>query len=259
MIRASDSKISRMELGRVGFKERDLVDLLTLYRVPEPQREALLSLARQANQPGWWHRYHDVHPKWFEFYLGLEGGAATICSYEVQFVPGLLQTRRYADAVIRLGHAAAQSEALARRVQLRLARQRVLVRPKPAHLWAVVDEAALRRPAGGPEVMRAQLVALIEAAARPNVTLQVMPFRAGGHAAAGGAFTLLRFADPELSDVVYMEQLTGALYVERPDEVAAYRAVWERLCAEAAPPERTVDILRHLLATVGGGGDAAGG
>lgn len=251
-IRASDSKISRMELGRVGFKERDLADLLALYQVPDPQRAALLSLAAQANAPGWWHRYHDVHPKWFQFYLGLEGGASTVQSYEVQFVPGLLQTRQYAEAVVRLGHPDAASEEVARRVELRLARQQALNRPPPAHLWVVVDEAALRRPVGGPAVMRAQLQALIEAAARPHVTLQVMPFLAGGHAAAGGAFTLLRFTDPDLSDVVYLEQLTGALYVEQPAEVAAYHTVWERLCADAVTPELTIDLLSDLLAADGG-------
>jgi len=247
-IRASESKISRMELGRVGFKERDIADLLTLYGVTDQQeRAALLSVARDANQPGWWHRYGDVQPKWFESYLGLEAAATLIRAYEVQFVPGLLQTKEYATAVIELAHGAADPEQIERRVALRMERQQVLTRPAPVHLWAVVDEAALRRTIGGREVMRSQISALIESAKLPNVTLQVIPFRAGGHAAAGGAFSLLRFPDQDLPDLVYMEQLTGALYLDQRHEVDSYLRVMERLCVEADPPDRTLETLAGLL------------
>jgi transcriptional regulator with XRE-family HTH domain len=246
-IRASESKISRMELGRVGFKERDVADLLSLYGVTDPaERAALLSVARQANTPGWWHRYSDVQPKWFESYLGLEAAASLIRSYEVQFVPGLLQTQEYARAVILLGHGAADETEIDRRVALRMARQQVLTRSGAPHLWVVVDEAALRRPIGGREVMDAQIASLVEATRRPNVTIQVMPFRAGGHAAAGGAFTVLRFPDQDLPDVVYMEQLTGALYLDQRDEVDSYIRVMERVCVEADPPDRTVETLKRL-------------
>ncbi|MEW2378279.1 helix-turn-helix transcriptional regulator [Micromonospora sp. NPDC047812] len=247
-IRASESKISRMELGRVGFKERDVADLLTLYGVTAPEeREALLKLARDANSPGWWHRYGDVLPNWFQSYLGLEAAAALIRSYEVQFVPGLLQTREYARAVVLLGHGRAAPAEIERRVALRMQRQRLLHREKPPQLWAVVDEAALRRPIGGPRVMREQVAALIEATKSPNIRLQVIPFAAGGHAAAGGAFTILRFGDRELPDIVYIEQLTSALYLDKRDDLDYYAVAMERLCVEAEPPERTPEILGAIL------------
>ena len=185
-IRASESKISRMELGRVGFKERDVSDLLTLYGiVDETERESLLELAREANTPGWWHRYSDILPSWFQSYLGLEAAASLIRTYEVQFVPGLLQTEDDARAVILLGHGDASAREVKRRVDLRLARQQMLNRANGSQLWAVVDEAALRRPIGGPGVMREQIKALIAATKAPNVRLQVIPFNAGGHAGAG--------------------------------------------------------------------------
>ncbi|MFI5487952.1 helix-turn-helix domain-containing protein [Micromonospora echinaurantiaca] len=246
-IRASESKISRMELGRVGFKERDVADLLTLYGVTAPdERESLLKLARDANSPGWWHRYGDVLPSWFQSYLGLEAAAALIRTYEVQFVPGLLQTPAYARAVVLLGHPRADVAEVDRRVDLRMRRQQLLRRPQPPQLWAVVDEAALRRPIGGSAVMREQLTALIDATSAPNIRLQVVPFTAGGHAAAGGAFSILRFGDQDLPDIVYIEQLTSALYLDKRDDLDYYAVAMERLCVEAEPPERTPELLARI-------------
>jgi transcriptional regulator with XRE-family HTH domain len=248
-IRSSESKISRMELGRVSFKERDVEDLLTLYGVVDAdERHRLLALAKEANNPGWWHRYGDVLPNWFLSYLGLESAASMIRSYEVQFVPGLLQTEQYARAVVRLGHATASPEGVERRVQLRMERQRVLMQARGPQLWAVLDEAVLRRPIGGLEVMREQVEALIRAAGMPSVRLQILPFHVGGHAAAGGAFTILRFPERDLSDVVYVEQLNSALYLDKREDVDHYAAAMERLCIEAEPPERTPEILRAILA-----------
>ncbi|MCN0176744.1 helix-turn-helix domain-containing protein [Salinispora arenicola] len=253
-IRASESKISRMELGRVGFKERDIADLLTLYGITDPQeREALLRLARDANSPGWWHQYGDVLPSWFQAYLGLEAAAALIRTYELQFVPGLLQTQEYARAVVLLGHGRALPAEIDRRVALRMRRQQVLHRKDPPQLWAVVDEAALRRPIGGPAVMRQQVTALIDATRLPNVRLQVVPFAAGGHAAAGGAFSILRFGDAELPDVVYIEQLTSALYLDKREDLEFYAVAMERLCVEAEPPERTPELLGRILADLPAG------
>jgi transcriptional regulator with XRE-family HTH domain len=247
-IRSSESKISRMELGRVGFKERDVADLLTLYGVTdETERAALLNLAREANNPGWWHRFADVLPGWFQSYLGLEAAASLIRTYEVQFVPGLLQTSDYARAVILLGHGKASAAEIERRLNLRMARQRLLTRADAPRLWAVVDEAVLRRPIGGAEVMRGQLTALIEATKLPNVRLQILPFDVGGHAAAGGAFSILRFPDADLPDVVYIEQLTSALYLDKRDDVDHYAAAMERVCVEAEPPEATPEILQGML------------
>ncbi len=157
-IRASESKISRMELGRVPFKERDVADLLTLYQVTDDaERAPLLALANAANVPGWWHRYGDVLADWFQPYLGLEEAASIVRTYEVQFVPGLLQTPGYARAVIAVGNPGAPAAEIERRAAMRMARQEVLTRPAPPRLWAVIDEAALRRPIGGAAVMRAQL------------------------------------------------------------------------------------------------------
>jgi hypothetical protein len=255
-IRSSESKISRMELGRVGFKERDVADLLSLYGLDDDdERTRLLALARDANTPGWWHRYGDVLPGWFQSYLGLEAAAALIRSYEVQFVPGLLQTQQYCRAVVMLGHSDAGTAEIERRVNLRMTRQQLLTRPDPPQFWAVVDEAALRRPIGGPAVMRGQIESLIQATKLPNVRLQVIPFHVGGHAAAGGAFTILRFPDPDLPDVVYIEQLTSALYLDKRDDVDHYAAAMERLCVEAEPPDRTADVLHRILRDI----DESGG
>ena len=208
VIRASESKMSRLELGRVSFKLRDIADLLVFYGVSDPaERDAFLALVRAANEPGWWREYEDVTPGWFSNYIGLEEAAVGIRSYEVQFIPGLLQTPDYARAVIASAVPPPTERELARAVELRATRQRVLARPKPPHLWVVLDEAALRRPVGDAEVTRGQLRHLIELAEGPQLALQVLPLRYGSHAASGGAFTILRFADPDLADVVYLEQL----------------------------------------------------
>lgn len=252
VIRASGSKISRMELGRVSFKERDVVDLLDLYGVDADEAATLVELAREANSPGWWHKYGDLLPDWFQVYVGLEEAASLIRLYEVQFVPGLLQTADYARAVVRLGQPAAPPEEIERRVSLRMGRQELLTKPGGPRLWAVVDEAALRRPIGGKEVMRAQLAQLIEATREPNVTLQVVPFTSGGHAAEAGAFTIMRFPEPDLPDVVYLEQLTSALYLDKRDDVEKYTEVMERLSVESESPERSVDILSGMLEEVMG-------
>ncbi len=246
-IRASRSKISRMENGRVGFKERDVADLLTLYGVTDEQmRAGVVSLVRQANAPGWWSKYGDVLADWFESYLGLELAASVIRTFELQFVHGLFQTEAYARAVTRLGHTAAPEEQIDRRVSLRLKRQDLLTRPEPPQVWSVIDEAALRRPVGGRVVMRAQLNRLIEAAELRHVTVQVVPFGRGGHAAAGGSFTVLRFAEPEVPDVVYIEQLTSALYLDKREDVDHYMEVMNHLSTQALTPARTIRLLTEI-------------
>jgi transcriptional regulator with XRE-family HTH domain len=247
-IRGSESKISRMELGRVSFKERDVADLLTLYGVTdETERAALLGLAREANAAGWWHSYGDVLPSWFQTYVGLEEAASLIRTYELQFIPGLLQSEDYARTVTVLGQPSAPEEEVERRVALRMRRQKLLAADGAPKLWAVIDEAALRRPLGGRKVMRAQILQLIELTEQPNVVIQVMPFRFGGHAAEGGAFTILRFPEQDLPDVVYLEQLTSALYLDKRDDVDQYSQVMERLCVDSQPPDRTAEVLRSIL------------
>lgn len=247
-IRASESKISRMELGRVSFKARDVEDLLTLYGVTDDvEREPLLGLARDSNRAGWWHSYSDVLPGWFQTYVGLEGAASHINTYEVQFVHGLLQTEDYAHAVVAAGHKTGlPDEEIDRRVALRLERQKLLLAEDASQFLCVLDEAALRRPFGSRAVMDAQLQHLAEISERPNVTLQVVPFELGGHAAESGAFTLLRFPESDLPDVVYLEQLTSALYVDKRDEVERYDQVLARLVEFSYSPARTRDHLHRI-------------
>jgi Domain of unknown function (DUF5753)/Helix-turn-helix domain len=250
-IRASRSKISRVENGRVGFKERDVADLLTLYGVTdERERRHMLSLAQHANSRGWWARYDDVMPDWFATYVGLEQATSLIRTYELQFVPGLFQTGAYARAVTVLGHRAAPADEIERRVSLRLKRQEILTQHEPPRIWAVVDESALRRPLGGRDVMRAQLRHLLELAELPHVTLQVMPFSRGGHSAAGGSFSILRFAEPDLPDIVYIEQLTSALYLDKQEEVDHYREVMNSLSAEAETPFDSATALRRIIKAI---------
>jgi transcriptional regulator with XRE-family HTH domain len=246
VIRASHSKISRLETGRVSFKDRDVADLLTLYGVTdEAQREEIRGLASRANNPGWWHDYSDMLASWFEDYLGLEEAADQICTYEAQFVPGLLQTEDYASAVILLEYS--NPKEISRRVSLRMARQAILSGSDPTSLWAVLDEAALRRPIGGVRAMRAQLKHLIDMAQQPNVTIQIMPFTSGGHAAAGGSFSVLHFAEDDLPDMVYLEQLSSAQYLDKEDVVSTYVEVLDRLRVEAASPADSLKTLQARL------------
>ncbi|MFE2062078.1 helix-turn-helix domain-containing protein [Streptomyces sp. NPDC059467] len=247
-IRASESKISRMELGRVSFKTRDVEDLLTLYGITdEAEREQLLSLAREANVAGWWHSYSDVLPSWFPTYVGLEGAAHLIRAYEVQFVHGLLQTEDYARAVVRRGMKGASEADVERRVTLRMERQKYLVSENAPDFHIVLDEAALRRPYGDREVMRGQLQHLVEISERSNVRLQIMPFSFGGHSGEGGAFTILSFPESDLSDVVYLEQLTSALYLDKREDVAQYEQALKELQQDSPGPDESRDLLRGLL------------
>lgn len=246
-IRASRSKISRMEKGRVGFKERDVEDLLTLYGVTDAgTRSSVLALVGLANATGWWGRYDDVLPDWFEPYLGLESAASLIRCFELQFVPGLLQTEDYARAVALLGPGAAPGGEVDRRVALRVKRQDLLARRDPPRFWAVLDEGVLRRPLGGRAVMRSQLARLAEATELPHITLQIVPFGRGGHAAAGGSFSMLRFDDPDVPDMVYLEQLSSAIYLEKREDVDLYAGVMNRLGAKALTPLQTRTFLTRI-------------
>ena len=246
-IRASRSKISRLETGRVGFKSRDVEDLLSLYGVTDQrQRSEVLALARQSSAPDWWAKDSDILPAWFETYLGLESAAVSIRSFEVQFVPGLLQTEDYARAVTWLGHSSAPDVEIDRRVALRVKRQEVLTRTGPPRVWAVMDEAVLRRPYGGAAVMRAQLRRLAVAAELPQVTLQVIPFAHGGHAGASGAFSILRFQEQDLPDVVYIEQLTSALYLDQRPDVEHYLQVVDQLSGQALTPADSAAFIEQV-------------
>ena len=247
-IRASHAKISRLELGRVGFKERDITDLLTLYGVvDERERASYLDLVSRANTRGWWQQDGDLLPSWFEMYLRLEQEASFIRTFQVQFVPGLLQCEDYARNIIRAGHANESAFEIDRRVQLRMARQKMLTEPGAPQLWVVVDEGAIRRPFGTRNVMRAQFEHLLEMTALPNVTLQMLSFRVGSHAAAGGPFTILRFAEPDLPDIVYLEQLNSSIYLDKRSDTEDYLGVMEQVSVQADTPVKSRAVLRKLL------------
>jgi transcriptional regulator with XRE-family HTH domain len=248
-IRASPSKISRMELGRVSFRLRDVEDLMVMYGVTdEDEIERIQNLCRDANRPSRWHRYNDYLPDWFSNYLDMEGAASMIRTYEVQVVPGLLQSREYARAVMMLGFGHTPLQEIDKRIDVRMQRQTILDREEGApELWAVLDEAALHRPFGGKEVMRGQIESLIDSCDKPNVRIQVVPFSSGAHSGAGAPFTWLRFAYAELKDVIYLEHLTGGLYLERDNEIDAYQAAMEHLCIQATQPRETQDFLHKII------------
>ncbi|MQA03134.1 MAG: helix-turn-helix domain-containing protein [Streptosporangiales bacterium] len=246
-IRASESKISRLELGRVTFKERDVADLLTLYGVDdEHERESFLDLVRQSNQPGWWHTYSDTLARWFQDFIGLEESASRVQTLETQFVPGLLQTEQYARAVVRLCLPDITPEQVERRVALRRDRQRVLAMPRAPRVWALIDEGVLYRSVADESVMRDQWQHLLDLTRLPTVSVQIVPFSSGG-GGAEGPFTLLRFAEPELPDVAYLEHLSGALYLDKRSEVDLYAKVFHRLVTTAATPDESRQLLAALV------------
>jgi transcriptional regulator with XRE-family HTH domain len=242
-IRGSESKISRIELGRNAIREIDVLDLLTYYGVGSVEREQLLSLAEQANRPGWWHRYNDILPDWFRSYVGMEEAATSIRIFEPQFIPGLLQTHQYAAAVLAVGDIPLSDAE--RHVILRKERQRRFTEGR-VRLWAIVEETALRRPIGSTEILRDQLRYLLSLSSRQNLTLQITPLGMGGYAAPSG-FSVLRFAEMDLPDIAYLEHLTSALYFDKKADVDRYLLAIERLSTLSAKPSETPGILTTIL------------
>ncbi|MET9828119.1 helix-turn-helix transcriptional regulator [Streptomyces sp. NPDC006385] len=247
VLRVAAATVRRMETAEVALKIPYVQVLLETYGVPQDEAAAFVDLAEEANQPGWWQRFHDVLPDWFSLYVSLEGAARIIRSYEPHFVPGLLQTEEYARAVLEAGTIGQSGpETVERHVALRMRRQRLLERPDPPHLWVIMDETVLRRPVSARgEVMRDQLDKLLEFAERDRVTLQIAEFASGPHPGTYAPFTLFRFAEPELPDMVYTEYLTGALYLDSRKEVAAHLEVLDHMSTGAASAERTRKILRE--------------
>ncbi|WP_406360354.1 helix-turn-helix transcriptional regulator [Streptomyces sp. NBC_00715] len=247
ILRVAPATVRRMEMAEVSLKIPYLQLLLKSYGVSDEEAEAFVQLAEDANKPGWWQRFHDILPDWFSMHVSLEGAAALLRSYEPHFVPGLMQTEDYARGVMKAGAIGqTRPEDIERHVALRMQRQDLLVREDAPRIWAVMDETALLRPIGGPEVMRAQIDKLLEVTELPNVTLQVMPFANGPHPGTYGPFVLFRFAMPELPDMVYSEYLTGAVYLDARSEVATHLEVMDRMAAQAATAHRTKEILRDL-------------
>ncbi|MFJ7333900.1 helix-turn-helix transcriptional regulator [Streptomyces sp. NPDC101110] len=247
ILRVAPATVRRMEMAEVALKIPYLQLLLKAYGISDEESEDFVRLAEEANRPGWWQRFHDILPGWFSMYVSLEGAASVIRSYEPHFVPGLLQTEEYARAVLRSGAIGqTRPDDIERHVALRMRRQDLLTREDAPRLWVVMEETALRRPAGGPEVMRAQIDKLLDATQLHNVTLQVAPFANGPHPGTYGPFVLFRFAVPELPDMVYSEYLTGAVYLDARAEVATHLEVMDRMAAQAATAHRTKEILRDL-------------
>ena len=247
-IYSSEWTIRRMERAEGGLKPLTVKSLLQAYGVTDPgEINAFLGLARDASKPGWWHSYDDVLPSWFRVAVGLEESASLIRAYEPQVVPGLLQTEGYVRAITAASFPAASDEETERRVALRLARQQLLSRPEPPEYWVVMDETVLRRPIGGRKVMRAQLEHLIRAAGQPKIAIQVIPFAAGWHPALYGMFNIFRFPSEQLPNIVYTEALTGAYYLNQPEESARYTEALDRMCAQAASPEHTISILSEIV------------
>ena len=245
-IRGSASKISRMETGRISFKERDVEDLLTIYGLNDlEERAQLLSLVAQSKQTGWWHRYNERMPKWFEDYVGLEEAASRIQSWELQFVPGLIQTEDYARMAHVHGHPRASEEMIDSMVDLRMRRQRVLGGMHPPRLWMVIDESVLHRTLGSAAMLKKQIDKLLELTELSHISLQIIPFSRSGYVAEG-AFSILRFAEPELPDITYIEHLTGALYLERPDEIEVYGRAFDRLVVDAETPRGSRQMLEKI-------------
>jgi transcriptional regulator with XRE-family HTH domain len=247
ILRVAPATVRRMETAEVALKIPYLQLLLKSYGVPDGEADAFVTLAEEANRPGWWQRFHDILPGWFSMYVSLEGAASLIRSYEPHFVPGLLQTENYTRAVMRSGAIGqTRPDDIDRHVDLRMQRQHLLTREDAPRLWVVMEETALRRPVGGPEVMRAQVDRLLEAMQLPHVTLQIAEFASGPHPGTYGPFVLFRFAMPELPDMVYSEYLTGAVYLDARAEVATHLEVMDRMAAGAATARRTKEILRDF-------------
>jgi transcriptional regulator with XRE-family HTH domain len=247
ILRVAPATVRRMEMAEVALKIPYVQVLLETYGVDDDQTASFIDLAEEANRPGWWQRFHDVLPDWFSLYVSLEGSARIIRSYEPHFVPGLLQTEAYARAVLEAGTIGQTGpETTERHVSLRMERQRLLERPNPPHVWVIMDETVLRRPVSiHGEVMRDQLDRLLEFAERDRVTLQVAEFEDGPHPGTYAPFSLFRFGEPELPDMVFTEYLTGALYLDSRKEVATHLEVLDHMSARAASAERTKKLLRE--------------
>ncbi|MEV7228360.1 helix-turn-helix transcriptional regulator [Polymorphospora sp. NPDC051019] len=242
-LRCSSSKISRIETGHTSATPRDVADMLGIYGVVGPEGEELVQIAREARQKGWWHPYSTVLTG---AYVGLEAAARSVRAYEQQVVPGLLQTGDYAKAMIRSARPDITAEEVERRVRVRLQRQSLLIQDDPIEVWVVLDEAVVSRPVGGDEVMRAQLARLVEAADLPNVTLQILPFEVGAHAGMDGTFTILDFAEALDPGVVYAENATGGLFLEKAEELRKYVFIFDHIRAAALRPEESVAAIAKL-------------
>ncbi|MET8159786.1 helix-turn-helix transcriptional regulator [Sphaerisporangium sp. NPDC005289] len=237
----SRSKVSRIETGRTRASTADVAQICDLYGVNSSARAGLIQLAKEVRQRGWWTAYADVFTG---SYIGLEDEASVIRQWEVQLVPGLLQTEDYARAVISAGRSAVyEAEDVHRRVMARMARRTLLSRPNAPELHIVLDEGVIRRPIGGVEAMRFQLDALLTSARRPNVILRLLPYNVGAHPGLEGAFTILSFTEDTDPDVAYVEGTAGDVYVESSEHVGRYKVVFGHICDAALSPEESMEFI----------------
>ncbi|MFF6814174.1 helix-turn-helix domain-containing protein [Streptomyces sp. NPDC012403] len=246
----SPAKLSRIESGkgRRPPTEGDVRALLTLYGTDEYEASVLLKLLRRAGEPGWWQRYDKrLMPEWFDRLVGLQEAAATIRTFEIQYVPGLLQTAAYTRAVVERGLPNAPASEVRRRVELRMRRAELLLREAAPQLWAVIDESVLLRVLGSPAVMREQLEHLVTMAERPNVTVQIVPLDVTNASAPAIPVTYLRFGGLDLPDVVYLEHIRSANFLEDLDETEEYRIALDRLADEALKPRDSVELLHRTI------------
>jgi transcriptional regulator with XRE-family HTH domain len=244
-LECSDSKVSRIETGQVSATARDVGDMLDLYRVGHEQREALIRVAREVRQRGWWSNYADVSDG-MPAYASLEVAAGSILTYMALVLPALFQTEAYAEAVLRAILPNLLPEEIERRVQLRMDRQSILKQGDPPNIWVVLDEASLRRPVGSNEIMRTQLDKLLEAATSPTVTLQVLPTGVGEHAGLDGPFTIVRYSEPAEPDFVVLDSVMRELYLEDADELERYIRVFDRLRTASLAPDDSARFIRDL-------------
>jgi transcriptional regulator with XRE-family HTH domain len=247
-LECSGTRISRLETGRISVRPGDVRELLEVYGVGGAEADSLVQLAREARRKGWWHAYGPVLPTWFEAYIGLESEAAGLRDFQPLVMPGLLQTEDYARAVLRAAPQAGSSGEIDRQVALRMERQAILAQATPPDLWLVLSESVLRVHVGGPAVMRAQLRRLIEVAEQPNVTLQILPFTTAAHVQPISPFTMLEFPDEADPTVVYLEHLTGSVFLESEDEIRRYKVVFDHLRAEALGTGQSVDLIARVAA-----------
>ncbi|MEV6599061.1 helix-turn-helix transcriptional regulator [Actinoplanes sp. NPDC051346] len=239
----SPSKVSRIETGHTSATPRDVKDMLDIYGINGAESDELVQIAREARQKGWWHPFSTVLTG---AYVGLEAAAKSIRAYEQQVVPGLLQTDKYAIAMIRSARLGDSEQEIEQRVRVRMARQALLIQDDPIDLWVVLDEAVLSRPVGGDEVMRDQLLRLAEMTELPNVTLQILPFAVGAHAGMDGTFAILDFPDAEDPNVVFAENATGGLFLEKTDELRKYNSIFDTIRATALSPEESQNMIVML-------------
>jgi transcriptional regulator with XRE-family HTH domain len=246
----STSTIFRIETGRSHPQPGNVRALLELYGVTGPERDGLIQLSREARQPGWWHSFRDVLPNPYEVYIGLEAGASSIRDFQPTVVPGLLQTQEYARETVRNGPREMDRDEVERRVEVRMARQKILTRDDRPRLWAVIDEAVIRRVVGGPEVMRGQLHHLVDCAEQGKTTLQVVPYRAGAHAGTTGPLVILDFHEPTDPAVAYLETLAGDIYLEEHADVDRYILAFDRLRAAALHPDDSVRLIEQAVTSL---------